>query len=47
VNNRERFQATMRYQPRGRSPITDFNLEKIREVWGHNIDLKPMGELAE
>jgi uroporphyrinogen decarboxylase len=23
-----------------------FYLEKTREVWGHNIDLKPMGELA-
>jgi uroporphyrinogen decarboxylase len=23
-----------------------FYLEKVREVWGHSIDLKPMGELT-
>ena len=34
MNDRERFEATMHYQPRDRSPITDFNFwDETLPVW--------------
>src|SRR5690242_15238458 len=34
MNNRERFQATMHYQPRDRAPITDFGFwEETFPIW--------------
>ena len=59
MNERQRFDATMHYRPRHRAPICDFSfwdetlelylhyVKCVREIWGHGVNLKPLGELVQ